>query len=259
MDARNELGGFLRFGLSSYIARFGSPQLHAEWLALPRPWPLHPLEAIVREWWKVRVPKVGAETRPDPILPVLSVRESPETLAGQLAFGGLTRDDLPPAQLPMFPHVDGPRVPLLELADIRGGPIMAKGRGTPLDLRLFIAAFVLTPVEARTSRRRLAVTVRELRDFLFPNGWERRRDWPRVRAALYRAHTYTIPGVFDWNGQRVHGWIPFRIVGGADEGAALDDLVLIDVELPPGAATGPPIDRQPSHFWAWKAPRGFAL
>ena len=85
----------------------------------------------MREWWKVRVQKVGAETRPDPILPVLSVRESPEALAGQLAFGGLTRDDLPLAQLPMFPHVEGPRVPLLELADIRGGPIMAKGRGAP--------------------------------------------------------------------------------------------------------------------------------
>ena len=28
MDARNEFDGFLRFGLSSYVARFGSPQSH---------------------------------------------------------------------------------------------------------------------------------------------------------------------------------------------------------------------------------------
>ena len=215
-----------------------APLLHAEWLALPRPRPAHPLAAIVREWLALpRVPGVRAETRTDPILPVVRVIESPEMLAGQLAFGGLTHDDLPPAQLPMFPHVEGPRVPLLELADIRGGPIMAKGRGAPLDLRLFIAACVLTPIDARASRRRLAVTVRDLRRFLFPHGWERRRDWPRVRAALWKARDYTIP---DGSGL----WLPFALRRDPGPDASLDDLVLIDMELPPGAATGPPIDRR---------------
>ena len=50
----------------------------------------------------------------------------------------------------MFPET-GPRVPLLELADVRGGPIMAQGRGAPLDLRLMVAACILTPHAARAS------------------------------------------------------------------------------------------------------------
>ena len=45
----------------------------------------------------------------------------------------------------------GPRVPLLELVDVRGGPIMAQGRGAPLDLRLMVAACILTPHAARAS------------------------------------------------------------------------------------------------------------
>ena len=114
---------------------------------------------------------------------------------------------------------------------------MAKGRGAPLDLRLFIAALLLTPIDARTSRRRLAVTVRELRDFLFPHGWERRRDWLRVREALWKARDYTIP---DGRGP----WLPFALRRDPGADAALDDLVLIDApakrgDRPPDRSTRP--------------------
>ena len=52
-------------------------------------------------------------------------------------------------------------------------------------LRLMVAACILTPHAARASRGRLVTTVRELRDFLYPNGWER---YPaKVRAALWTA------------------------------------------------------------------------
>ena len=99
---------------------------------------------------------VPAETRPDSILPVVgqSVSEPPEREAGRLAFGGLVegRSD-PGGQLPLLPAPEGPRVPLLELADVRGGPIMARGRGAPLDLRLFVGAVLWTPHHARASGR----------------------------------------------------------------------------------------------------------
>ncbi|MCE2398871.1 MAG: hypothetical protein J4F34_07545 [Gemmatimonadetes bacterium] len=188
---------------------------------------------------------VLAETRPDPLLPVVqSIREAPERTAGRLAFGGLVAGREPmDGQLPLLPAPDGPRVPLLELADVRGGPIMAKGRGAPLDLRLFVGAVLWTPHSSRAARGRIAVTVRELRDFLLPNGWERRRDWPRIREALLRAGDYMLPGVYQHERGNVHGWIPFRLAGGIGEGAGLDDVVLIDVELPPGSAHGPVIDR----------------
>ena len=184
-------------------------------------------------------PEVRPERRIDPIFPVVqSVREPPEREAGRLAFGGIIEDRKSlPAQLPLLPTPEGPRVPLLELSDWRGVPTMAKGRGAPLDLRLAVGACVLTPHAARAARGRLVVTVRELRDFLFPNGWERRRDWPRIREALFRARDYVIP---DGRGN----WLPFALRREPGEDAALDDLVLIDVELPPGSGHGPVIDRR---------------
>ena len=184
-------------------------------------------------------PEVCPERRIDPILPVVvgAVKEAPEREAGRLAFGGIIEERKSlPAQLPLLPAPGGPRVPLLELSDWRGVPTMARGRGAPLDLRLAVGACILTPHVARAVRGRLVVTVRELRDFLFPHGWKRRRDWPRIRDALYRARDYVLP----------HGrgnWLPFALRREPGEAAALDDLILIDVELPPGAGHGPVIDR----------------
>lgn len=183
-------------------------------------------------------PEVRAEHRIDPILPVLTIRETPEREAGRLTFGGIIEDrNSLPGQLPLLPAPEGPRVPILELSDWRGVPTMARGRGAPLDLRLAVGACILTPYAARAARGRLAVTVRELRDFLFPNGWERRRDWPRIRDALFRARDYVLP---DGRGN----WLPFALRREPGEDAALDDLILIDVELPPGSSHGPVIDRR---------------
>jgi len=191
-------------------------------------------------------PEVRPEHRPDPILPVVveSVQEAPEREAGRLAFGGIVEDRKSlPAQLPLLPRPEGPRVPLLELADYRGIATMARGRGAPLDLRLAVGVCVLTPHAARAARGRIAVTVRELRDFLFPNGWERRRDWPRIQTALWKAHNYMLPGRYEWRGRTVSGWVPFRLEGGVGDDAGLDDVVLIQVKLPPGSSHGPIIDR----------------
>ena len=90
--------------------------------------------------------------------------------------------------------------------DVRGGPIMARARGAPLDLRIFVGAVLWTPHHARATRGRLAVTVRELRDFLYPNGWTRGRHWPAIQEALLRARDYLIPGVFPSERGNVHGW-----------------------------------------------------
>ena len=156
---------------------------------------------------------VPAETRPDPLLSVVqSVSEPSERDAGRLAFGGLIEGRADPGgQLPLLPAPEGPRVPLLELADVRGGPIMARGRGAPLDLRIFVGAVLWTPHHARATRGRLAVTVRELRDFLYPNGWTRGRHWPAIQEALLRVRDYLIPGVFPSERGNVHGWLPFRL------------------------------------------------
>ena len=193
-------------------------------------------------------PGVRPVKRPDPILPRIRVEEHPSREAARLAFGGLVdgRDDLPKlGQLPLFRAPDGPRVPLLELADARGGPIMARGRGAPLDLRLLVAACVMLPLERRADERGvpLPVTVRELRDFCFPNGWQRGRDWPRLRTALKRLHNHAIPGPFHWPGRGiVRDWVPVAVRGGAAADAQLDDVVVLHVLLPPGSPSGPVIE-----------------
>ena len=64
---------------------------------------------------------------------------------------------------------------------LAGEPVMARGRGAPLDLRLFVAACVMTPLDVRETRVPLVTSVRELRDFCFPNGWKKKRDWPVAR------------------------------------------------------------------------------
>ncbi len=182
-------------------------------------------------------------TRPDPILPVVrvhtSVNEHSAVEAGRLAFGGIVegRNDLADAQLPLLPGTDGPRVSLLELADVRGGPIMARGRGAPLDLRLLVAACIMTPHDSRKSLLQLAVPVRQVRDFCFPNGWKRRRDWPAIRRAMWKARDYAIP-----NGRG--GWsLPFHLDHDPGPDARLDDLVHFLVRLPQGSSHGPVIDR----------------
>ena len=182
-----------------------------------------------------------AERRDNPLLPVVTVNESPEREAGRLAFGGIIEDrhDLSPAQLPLFAASNGEyRVGLLELADVSGVPTMARGRGAPLDLRLAVGACIMTPYAERAARVRLVATVRELRDFLFPHRWERYRDWPRTREALYRMGHYSVPDA--WGGR----WIACRLVREPGPDATLEEAVLIDVELPPGSGNGPVIDRR---------------
>ena len=187
-----------------------------------------------------------AVTRVDPILPdfrAVEVREHPAREAGRLAFGGVVEErELPHAQLPLLPAPEGPRVPVLELSDSRGVPTMARGRGAPLDLRLAIASCIMTPIALRKTEGRIVTTVRELRDFLYPNGWQRGRDWPRIREALYRAPSYSFPGPFRIPEGLAKRWVPFGLQVEPGENAELDDLVVIKVDFPPDSGAGPVIN-----------------
>ena len=190
--------------------------------------------------------EMRAVTRVDPILPdfrAVEVREHPAREAGRLAFGGVVEErELPPAQLPLLPAPEGPRVPVLELSDSRGVPTMARGRGAPLDLRLAIASCIMTPIALRKTEGRIVTTVRELRDFLYPNGWQRGRDWPRIREALYRAPSYSFPGPFRIPEGLAKRWVPFGLQVEPGENAELDDLVVIKVDFPPDSGAGPVIN-----------------
>ena len=194
---------------------------------------------------------VDPERRPDPILTVPrgGGYAAPERERGRL-FGGLAPAKPEPDILRLQFFEEEPkalirRVPLLALTDASGTPVMAQGRGAPLDLRLAVEAFLSVPRDAQGRNSvRLALTVRELRDALFPRGWTRRAtqsvrpdDWTRCRDALLRARDRMIPmpdgGV----------WFPLALRRLPSPTDGLDGEVLLDVAIPPGAGTGPAIDR----------------
>ena len=196
-------------------------------------------------------PIVLAETRPDPLLPVVhSVRGAPEREAGRLAFGGiLEAGDHPSGQLPLFPAPDGPRVALLELTDAHGVPTMAQGRGAPLELAVYVGACILTPYDFRDRRARLVTNVRELKAFLFgPGRWRpgatgnRPGDWQRVRDAALHASGLWLPVPHPDGAPDLWRAVAVRKIPPAEyEPGHLDREVIFDVELPPGSSDGPPM------------------
>ena len=205
--------------------------------------PKHPLAPLVLAWQN-RPTEAEPETRTDKrIVPVVRWTESrPERQRGML-FGGLLDGREPPkARLPLFEAEPARKsVAILDIADKSGVPIMARGRGAPLEARLFVRAGMSVRPEDRLRQSvRMALTVRDLRNGLFPNGWQAGRDWPKLRAALEGARDYTI--------RLPDGglWFMFalrRLPSEASNGTpSLDDFVVLDIAYPPGAGDGPPVD-----------------
>ena len=199
--------------------------------------PEHPAITLVRAWLS-RVVTVTPETRRDRrILPRITVSESrPERRAGML-FGGIhegRRIEAP--ELPLFPKVaPEKRVPILDLVDLAGVPVMARGRGAPLPMRLFVRALASVPPAARKlESTRIALTLRELRDGLFPHGWRYGQHWPALRDALIHARDYAI---HDGRGR----WWPLALRSMPDN-PKLDDHIVLEVAFPPGQHSGPAVN-----------------
>ena len=214
--------------------------------------PGFPLVPIVRAWaaWAKSLPAAVAEVTPITrrdrrILPV--VRSGPPvTLAADRlpVIGGFTRgrvsEDI--GQLPLFPTATKHhRVPLLELSDATGQPVMTQGKGAPLGLRLLIYPGLFVSVSDREKGpARLVFTIRQLRDLLWPNGWKKGDSWPSLRSALLEMHNRVIP---DGTGGL---WFPQRLVRLPAEDYTrappdLEDTVVLDCEYPPGSHSGPTI------------------
>lgn len=202
----------------------------------------HPVASTVRAW-QTRPVSVEPDTRQDRrILPAVRIVEArPERQRGML-FGGLLEGRDPNPKLPMFEAEPVRKsVAILELADASGVPVMAKGRGAPLPARLFVRSALAVKLEDRRRESvRMALTLRELRDGLFPNGWRVGQHWPALKAALIGARDYTIrlPDDGRWF------MLALRRLPSEDPRGApsLDAHVVIDLAFPPGASDGPIID-----------------
>ena len=147
--------------------------------------------------------------------------------------------------LPLFPDHEPARhrVPLLEIMDASGLPLRNRGKGAPLEARVVVRGGLLMvrPEDRGREYVRVAVSVGELLDGLYPTKRRPSQHWPQIEAALRRARDFTIT---DADGGR---WFPMALRRLPPDGPSgypdLRDLVLIDLAPPPGmAGSGSPID-----------------
>ena len=193
-----------------------------------------------------RLPEpVSVETRADRrIMPTLKVVGPASERERGVLFGGLVEDRPHEVDLPLFPDLEAERhrVPLLELVDATGAPVRSEGKGAPLEARLIVRGglLMIRPEDRGRAFVRIAVEVGELVDGLYPRRRRLTRNWPKIKTALRVARDFTVT---DATGGR---WFPMALrrlpVEGPDGTPAADDLVVLDLAPPPGAANGATVD-----------------
>lgn len=140
------------------------------------------------------------------------------------------------AWLPGFEPPSSDLVPSLPLVlyDIAGGTSLARGRGAPLALRVFVEVALAVPLNQRSWRSRMPVPIRDLIRWCWPGGWHSlKRDGPKLARALRQVDTARIP----WDGGY---WRPLSITNLPHN---IDDTVVFDIEMPPGSGRGPMVYR----------------
>lgn len=140
---------------------------------------------------------------------------------------------LPTMQLAQRDQI-GP-APWVAVFDRLGGQSMAPGVGAPLPLRLWIEALAWTPPTARDGRLvSVPLTVRDLRDALWPNGWRRGEQLPRLIEACRAVNGLAAIEIPERRSQ----WAPVLFREYPSPSARLSDPVLLEVRLPPVTGAG---------------------
>ena len=167
----------------------------------------------------------------------------------QLSLGFYDANHTEPDQLPL-PGIEPvqpspvPVLPFVAPFDHAGGTSMTQGRGAAHSLRLFVETLLAVPPELRRSTgtpTAMTCTLRQLRDALWPRGWQRGRDWPRLMAGLDDLSRLGV----EWELPNGQGgvWYTVTVRSRPRDGALLDDVFRFEVLLPPGSHHGPMIDR----------------
>ena len=132
----------------------------------------------------------------------------------------------------------------LVLYDMLGEESMRGGHAAPMALRLFVEALMLLQQKDRHMRRRVRVTLRSLRDWLYPNNpgnYKVPRILPLIFQALLHVDAMRVRVVLP--GEKAATlWRPVGVTGYPVD--SLDSPVIFDIELPPGSSSGALMDRQ---------------
>ena len=206
----------------------------------------HPAGLLIEAWLDAR--PVTPDTRGQGILPL--------SFKNTFLFGTPAHDRLPnelsqavigqqteASQLPLFedtPRVNGlvPVLPL-RLYELASRGRKEPGRGAPFAQRLFFEALLsvgrLDRVPGKTAV--LRVKLRDLAAWLWPKGWNRSRDLPKLQRSLIELHNMRV----SWQRSQ---WALVLVLALPNNRTALHDDVVLRVEHLPGSERGPLINRQ---------------
>lgn len=205
----------------------------------------HPLVPFIELWQRAAKP----DTRRSALFPSESIdpRE-----AYTLSLPDVpTSPDMPLGPIPDTLYLAG-LVPLgttpgrpasLSLYDRSEGLSSQRGPGAPMALRVFVEAMTLLWQGERRGRRRVRLTLRDVRDWLYPNHPERyeaKRIVGPVRRALSQVDHLRVDAILP-GAKTSTLWRPVSVTGYPRD--SLDSPVIFDIELPPGSDVGALVDR----------------
>ena len=141
-----------------------------------------------------------------------------------------------------LPGLEPPPLVEVPVLPLQVGQVSAAGAGAPISSRLWFGCQMALPVDHRTGENVvLTFTLREIRDWLWPNGWNRSRDLPRLIEGLRNLATMGIV----WERRE---WLLVRPILIPTMDTMLDDYLLVEVTALPGSDRGPMIDTKA--LWA---------
>ena len=197
------------------------------------------LPPLIESWLNnpMRHP-VAPDTRARRILPkaLTEATSTTHVLPAHVQIG----QQVPPSTqyLPGFEPPPGNIIPVLPL-EIASA--ISHGRGAPITSRLWFGCQMALSVQHRTGNPAvLALTIRDMVSWIWPNGWNRRRDMPRLIEGLRQLGT-----VGTW--WRRTEWLLVRPAFLPAPDWHLDDHVLIEITTLPDSQRGPTID--PAVLW----------
>ena len=137
-----------------------------------------------------------------------------------------------------LPGLEPPPGVVVPVLPLQVGQVSSTGAGAPITPRLWFGCQMALSLDRRTGDNQvLPFTLREVRDWLWPNGWNRGRDLPRLIEGFRNLATMGIV----WERRE---WLLVRPISIPTENIRLDDYLLVEATALPGSDRGPLIDTQ---------------
>lgn len=216
--------------------------LHQEWLRAKGIYRdlKHPLAPMVRAWSQdITIPRIKPERRQNTGIMLHKIRDS--FPSGETQGEGFDIGSFPQGSreiqgtLPGFEFPESEIVPALPLVayNAAGGTPGGRGRGAPIDQRLFVNLLIEYPKHEHLGVARLETTYRDILSWLYPNGTTAsKKDLvPRLREGFKSLHKLW----FEWERRE---WNIIAVDALPTMETKPDDQLSFTVRMPEGMNTG---------------------